>query len=215
MEHPKALEFLCSVRDLYQIPPENTLALGDLLDLFHFSKYPKGADFPITPVQEIEMAREKIKLWQREFPILKICLANHEERLQKRVSEADLPSSVVRSIAEIFQYPKDWEIRECFVPNTKNPFVALHGDSNGQSSITLTNNPRQFGMSCVFGHFHSLASIMHVNTLTLDMWSFNAGCLIDETSFAFSYGNKAKFKPSIGCGVILDEGRTPIWLPLT
>jgi hypothetical protein len=161
------------------------------------------------------MARKKIKDWAKAFPMLKICRANHEDRLIKKAIEAQLPSDVVKSIREVYNYPTLWDIQECFVPNIKHKFICLHGDGNGLSSTTLTNNPRQFGMSVAFGHFHSQASIMHMSTQTMDVWSFNAGCIVDEASFVFEYGNKAKFKPSIGCGVILDEGRCPIWIPLS
>jgi hypothetical protein len=213
-EHPKALEFLVSVQQLYQIPDENVICLGDLLDLYHFSKYPRGAEFPITPKQEIEIARKKIKEWAKAFPLLKICEANHESRLWKKAIEAELPSDVMRSIREIFAYPKTWEINEVYMIDTASPFLCLHGDGHGLSPITLTNNPRQFGMSVCYGHYHSLASIMHLSTQTLRAWSFNVGCLIDESSFAFEYGSKAKFKPSIGCGVIMSDGRAPLWIPL-
>lgn len=213
-EHPKALEFLINVKDLYQIPDENVICLGDLLDLYHFSRYPKGADYPITPNQEIEMARVKVKQWAKAFPVLQICSANHEARLWKKAIEAELPSVVMKSLNDIFQYPKTWDIQECFVPNVKHRFICLHGDGQGLSATTLTNNPRQFGMSVAFGHFHSQASIMHLSTQTLDCWSFNVGCIVDESQFCFEYGSKAKFKPSIGCGVIMDEGRCPIWIPM-
>lgn len=214
-EHPKALEFLINVKELYQIPDENIICLGDLLDLYHFSRYEKSPDHPITPIQEIELGREKIKEWSKAFPILKMCSSNHAEgRLWKKLVEAQLPSDVVRSIREIFVYPKLWDIQESFVPNVRHRFLTCHGDKNGLSSITLTNNPRQFGMSVAFAHFHSLASIMHLSTLTLDMWSFNVGCLVDVGSFAFEYGAGAKFKPSIGCGVVQDEGRCPLWIPM-
>jgi hypothetical protein len=213
-EHPNALKFLLNVKELYQIPDENVISLGDLLDLYHFSRYPKGADYKITPIQEIEIARDKIKEWAKAFPLLKICSANHEARLWKKAIEAELPSAVMKDIKEIFGYPRLWDIEECFVVNTKNKFICLHGDGNGLSPRTLDNNPKQFGMSVAFGHFHSLASIMHISTQTMDVWSFNVGCIIDESSFVFEYGNKAKFKPSIGCGVILDEGRCPVFIPM-
>jgi hypothetical protein len=213
-EHPRAIEFLVATKELYQIPDENVICLGDLLDLYHFSRYPKDPNHPVTPQQEIELAREKVKELSRAFPVLKICEANHESRIWKKAIEAQLPSDVVRSIKEIFNYPKQWEINECYLIDTRSPFLCLHGDGNGISSITLTNNPRQFGVSVAFGHFHSLASIMHMSTQTLRVWSFNVGCLVDETSFAFAYGNKSKFRPSIGCGVVLGEGTSPQWIPL-
>jgi hypothetical protein len=213
-EHPKALEFLKSVQALYQIDESCIISLGDMWEHYHLSRWPKGGDYPITPEGEIELARKRTKEWAKAFPLLKICMGNHDNRMLKAASGALLPSSIIKSLKDIYQYPNTWEIEECFVANTKSPFLCIHGDGQGVSSTNLANNPKQFGMSVAFGHFHSLASIMHVSTQTMDAWSFNVGCLIDEPSFVFEYGAKSKHKPVIGCGVVIGDGRVPIFHPL-
>jgi len=213
-EHPRALEFLLGVKELYQIPDSNCISLGDVWDGFHFSRYPKGADYPLTPDGEIELARKTTKEWGKAFPLLKVCMGNHDNRMIKAATSALLPSNIIKSLKDIYQYPDTWELEECFVANTKSPFLCIHGDGQGISPTNLAGNPKQFGMSVAFGHFHSLASIMHVSTQTLDAWSFNTGCLVHEESFVFEYGSKNRHKPVIGCGVVIGEGRVPIFHPL-
>ena len=42
----------------------------------------------------------------------------------------------------------------------------------------------------------------------------NVGCGLDTTSYAASYGKHFPKKPTIGCGVVLDEGRIGIFIPM-
>lgn len=213
--NPKSLKFLKDVQALYQIPEDNVICLGDFLDLYSFSRWPKSPDAPVTVNQEIEGVRQEIKKWVQAFPKLTITQGNHDNRIWRKAIGADLPSQVVRSIHEVFDLPKSWELHECALIQTKSPFLCVHGDGHGISPTTLQTNPRQHGVSVAFGHFHSRASIMHINTIGLgDVWSFHVGCLVDQDSFAFEYGSKAAFKPSLGCGVVLDEGRCPIFIPM-
>lgn len=213
-EHPKALDFLLSVKELYQIDDSCVISLGDLWENYFTSRWPKNPDAPLTAEGEFELARKRTKQWAKAFPLLKVCMGNHDNRAIKAATSALLPSSIIKSLKEIYDYPSTWELEECFVANTKSPFLCIHGDGQGISPTNLAGNPKQFGMSVAFGHFHSLASIMHVSTQTLDAWSFNVGCLVNEESFVFEYGSKSKHKPVVGCGVILGEGRIPIFHPL-
>lgn len=212
---PNTLDWLKAVKELYQIPDENCIQAGDFLDLYHFSRYGKGADYEHTPMQEIEAVRKRIKEWQEVFPKLVITEGNHTARLWKKAIEAELPSVVIKDIREVFQYPKDWEVHQCVVTNTKHPFLVLHGDKQGISNTTLYNNPLLFGVSVAFGHFHSKPSIIHLETVAQRLWGMHLGtCGIDNDAYAFEYGKGSKFKPMNGCAIILDEGRTPIWIPM-
>lgn len=39
------------------------------------------------------------------------------------------------------------------------------------------------------------------------------GSLIDRDAVAFEYGRNATWRPVNGCGVVLDGGRMPVWVP--
>ena len=214
MEHKNALKFLLGLKDKYKIPDANVYSVGDFLDEFHFGSYPKGADYPITPIQEIEYSRKKIKEWQKAFPLLSICMGNHEERLMKRVFEAELPSVIVKSLREIYQFPSLWSLEECYVLPTKDPVLVIHGHGEGIKATNIASNALQFGMSVCFGHFHSKAGVQYIETLLLRAFGMNVGALVDRESFAFKYGRNAANKVNNGAGVILDNGRTAIWHPL-
>jgi hypothetical protein len=213
-EHPKALEFLINVKELYNIPDSNVCQLGDFLDLWSFSRYPKGGDYPVTPRQEIEIARKKVREWARAFPLLKLCVGNHERRLWQRAIDASLPTDVIRSVREIFEYPKEWDVEECYVTNTKHPFLLIHGDGEGVSNTNPIATIKHFGISAAWGHFHSRPSVSHIDTLTQKLWGMSCGAIVNKESFCFKYGEKAAHKISNGCGVVLGEGSFPIFIPM-
>ncbi len=87
----------------------------------------------------------------------------------------------------------------------------VHGDGFG--GITAARDGaivcRQ---SVVIGHHHSYAGINYVANEKEMIFGMNVGCLIDKDAYAFKYAKKSKFKPTLGCGVVL-EG-VPSWIPL-
>ena len=146
--------------------------------------------------------------------IIGMCTGNHEKRILKRAFEAELPSQIIKSVNEIFQYPKSWSQSECVVANTKFPFMVTHGDKRGISGSNLKSNPLLFGISVAYGHFHSCPSICHVETATQRLWGMHLGtCGIDKESYCFEYGAGSKFVPQNGCAVVLGDGTTPILIP--
>ena len=46
------------------------------------------------------------------------------------------------------------------------------------------------------------------------IYGMNVGCGIDVGHMAFAYVKHFPKKPTIGCGVVLDEGRTAIFIPM-
>jgi len=206
-----AIKFCIKVKDDFNIPTENVFQAGDMEDNFFLGAYPKGADMPHTPDQELEHARKLIKEMGKAFPMLNICSSNHASRYFRKAAGGELPTQVLRSYRELFNYPSLWDVQECYVVNTKKPFIAFHGE--GFSDKTGRSQIMHFGMSTVFGHLHSGATVTWMNTHTQDLWAMNAGCLIDHSQYCFHYAKQAKLKPSLGVGVILDNGRCPIWVP--
>jgi hypothetical protein len=128
--------------------------------------------------------------------------------------EAELPSQLLRSYQEIFEYPPTWKLDEHFIVcATKHEFVVQHGEgfsgNRGHIDAAMAN-----GISTVIGHLHSFASVSHIKTKHQEIWAVNSGCLIDQDAFAFEYSKHSKFKATIGATVILDGGRFPIFVPL-
>ena len=213
-EHNLALRFAKEVRKDFGIPWENIYSLGDELDLFAGGKWPKGGDAPHTANQEIEIAREKVRKWGAAFPDLKICESNHVTRWMRKAFDAELPSQVIRSIEEIYEYPEGWKLEPFHVVDAgKAKFRLQHGDGYsgpmGMRQAAIDN-----GMSTIIGHLHSNAGVTWIKTANQEIFGVNGGCLIDVAAYCFKYGIHSRLKPTIGVTVVLDGGKFPLWVPM-
>lgn len=211
--HTYALKFAKAVAKEFRIPSENILCVGDELDSYYGSSYPKNPNANHTAVQEFKEAVAHLKEWYAAFPICRVAISNHGVRWAKRASEAGIPSELMRSYREILEAPKGWIWSDEWIIKAKHRFRMIHGmgysGMNGHRTAAL-----DAGMSTIIGHLHSHAGIAHIKTGGQRIWGFNAGALIDETQYAFSYGKDSRFKSVNGVGVILDDGLTPLFLPL-
>lgn len=214
-ENKRALAFCKELRKEYRIPQENILNVGDEIDNFHGSAYPKDPDADLSIVNEFELARERIRQWSSAFPQMKVCISNHGIRWLKKAIDAQIPTHILRAYSEIFQIPPGWQYRdEWRFSSLKYPFRMLHGmgysGQRGAVNATLDGQ-----ISTIIGHLHSHAGINWIQTSGgARMWAANTGCLIDVEAFAFKYEKYNRMKPQLGATVIIDEGKTPIFHPL-
>lgn len=214
-ENKRALEFCRALAKEYRIPAENVVNVGDEIDNFHGSAYPKDPDAPHSIVNEFEIARERIKAWAGAFPKMRVCISNHGIRWLKKAMDAQIPSHLLKTYHDIFKIPASWVYREEWrFHSLKFPFRAIHG--MGYSGVAGHRNAALDGqISTVIGHLHSHAGISWIqNNGGARMWAANAGCLIDPEAFAFKYEKYNRVKPQLGCIVIVDSGKTPIFHPL-
>lgn len=214
-EHKNALKFCHALRQKYNIPDENILNVGDEIDNFHGSAYPKDPDAFMSPVNEFEITRMRIQEWGKYFPRMKIAISNHGLRWIKKASDAQIPSYVLKAYNDLFQTPPGWEWRQEWRFNQlKYPFRMIHG--MGYSGILGHRNAALDGqISTIIGHLHSHAGISWIETNGGNrMWAVNTGCLIDIDAFAFKYEKFNRIRPQLGATVIFDSGKTPVFFPL-
>lgn len=213
-ENEKALQFCIALKKEYKVPDENVLFTGDEVDYYYGSLFEKDPDATKTANQEIEDARKTLRQWYRAFPIARVCNSNHGLRWYKKFFKSQIPTQLLRDYAEIIQAPSTWKWADKWRINTKHPFILSHGmgfsGKDGARNAAMLN-----GMSTVIGHLHSHAGVQHIKTSGLNLWAMNAGCLIDEESYAFSYSKYDKFKATLGSSVVLNDGGLPIWIPLS
>jgi hypothetical protein len=214
-EHKDALSFCKYVKKWFQIPDENCYCVGDETDGYYLSKFPKSPDRLHSATSEIQETRDKIALWASEFPILKIAESNHKLRLVRRAVDSYLPQFVLRKYEEIIGSTDGWKwADEWLVKAARRHFTIRHGMEYsgryaGHQALQLGG-----GMSTVFGHLHTVGGVTYQRAVGFDAWAMAVGCLIDEKSYAFAYGQYQKMKPALGVGVVLGGGTLPIWIPL-
>ena len=207
-----ALEFCRKVQKEFKIPQENIICVGDELDCYFASGYIKSPDASHTPNSELAESISELKRWYRAFPQMKMCLSNHGLRWVKKAYEAGIPSQVLRSYKDLIKAPKGWQYKYKWLINDRYPFYIMHGlgysGANGHKNAAIDN-----GISTIIGHLHAHAGIVHLRTEEQSFYGMNVGCLIDTEAYAFAYGKYARSKPVLGCGVVLDGGKTPLFIP--
>lgn len=195
--HPYALTFLRSVKEEYK--PDEIVCVGDEADACALSKYPKDPDGQ-SAGDELKKTRRALRPFFEEFPQVKICNSNHQQRLYKRAYEAGIPRELIAGYREYLQAPSGWEWADYW--NIEG-IKFEHGDraaGNAPGAKLVDAN----GRSTVFGHHHSLAGLGYIRKDERIYFWMNVGCLIDEESYAMAYTKMHRTKPILSCGVIID-----------
>jgi hypothetical protein len=206
-EHPRALQFCKALQKDFSIPHENIYSVGDILDLYHFSRWPKSPEAKLTVNQELDLAREKLRKWIHAFPKLHLCASNHDDRIMKAALNAQLPAQILRSFQEIFEIPNSWTCKENFFVKELNTLVC-HGEEYAdalQASIA-------YGCNTIQGHHHSKFGVQYRKSLMQELYGAATGWLGEEEQFAFAYGKKSKQKMILGSIVVVDK--IPYAIPL-
>lgn len=207
--HKNAFEFIRAVREYYGTG--TTVFIGDEVD-FHavsprFVHDPDGR----SPGDELDQAVKALRKWYDLFAdesLVRVCTSNHTGRIFKKAFQAGIPKKFLRKVNEFLEAPNSWEWRDHWeVDGVRYE----HGDAQGgmyaARSLALSNR-----QSTVIGHHHSHGGVNYLANDSDVLFGLNAGCLIDRHTYVFDYGKQAKFKPTLGCGVVL-EG-VPQFIPM-
>jgi hypothetical protein len=211
-EHPKALEFCLKVQKEFKICKTNILCVGDEIDGYWASRFPKDPDAIITARGELKLARERLKAWYKAFPFCRVAISNHGLRWAAKAYESFIPSEIIRPYKEIIQAPIGWVWSDEIIVKTKIPFRVIHG--LGYSGVMGARNAAiDSGMNTCIGHLHSHAGVIYVATNKGQIWGLNSGCLIDQGALAFQYAKHSRFKATLSVGVVVGDGALPIVVP--
>jgi len=204
-EHSDALEFVCGIRDAYK--PDIIVNLGDEVDQYAFSLYDKSPD-SLGVVEELDEAIESLAYWVEEFPKVKVCYGNHSLRYLKKALRAGIPERLLKGLREFLDLPKSWEYAPEWIIQGIRFF---HGEpfSGPQAPNQMLATRRQ---NQVHGHLHGLAGVTYENNGQETLWVLSCGCLIDEKTYAFHYTAKARKKPILGVGLVVDG--VPVFEPM-
>lgn len=214
-----ALEFCKYLKRHYNVADDNVLGIGDEVDQYFGSLYQKDCNALLTPTSEIGISIEKLKMWTKTFPKMRVCMSNHGMRWAKKAAEAEIPYQMLRMYQDVLQIPKTWRYKLEWIINTKHKFRIIHGmgysGQNGHINAAMDS-----GMSTAIGHLHAHMGIAHLRkgisnryAPAQKIWGMNTGCLIDTESFAFHYGKDNRNKPALGASVVVNSGATPIVVP--
>jgi hypothetical protein len=204
-QHAYALTFLKRVRDSFK--PDVVVCVGDEADAAALSKYPKDPDGQ-SAGDELKRARRALKPYYEEFPNVKVCNSNHQQRLYKRAYEAGIPRSLIVGYGEYLAAPRGWEWRDYWIVDGVR---FEHGDRAGGAQAGTKLIDANHRSTC-FGHHHATAGLGYIRKEAKTLFWMNVGCLIDEHSYAMSYAKMNRTAPILSCGVV-DDG-VPSLIPM-
>lgn len=210
----KALEFVIYLKKHFKIPDENCYHAGDELDNYFGGLYKRHPNMPHSPTSEIAASIDELKRWYRAFPKMKLAISNHMLRWVNKAVDAEIPLTLLRKYEEVIQAPDSWIWREeWIIQASKQTFRLIHGQGySGQ--MGHINAALDAGLSTVIGHLASFGGVNHLSNLAgKKIWAANAGALIDTESLAFHYGKYMRRQATLGCIVVLNGGRTPVFVP--
>jgi hypothetical protein len=191
------LDFCLEIYNKYNC--NNVVFIGDILDN-HFSSYHETDPDGFGAGQELDMAKDKIKVWHDTFPDARVCLGNHDLLFMRKAMTAGLSKQWVREIGEVLDTPT-WEYAEEF---DIDGVTYVHGTAR-----KARNRAKSELTSVVQGHYHSESYIEHFVGKTYSIFAMQLGCGIDRKAYAMNYGKHFP-KPHINVGVVLENGTLPI-----
>lgn len=200
-EHPDTLEFLAAVAARYR--PDTVVHLGDEADKHAMSFHMSDPNLDSAGM-ELEKARVFMAKLHAMFPVMRLCHSNHGSMHFRKAHSHGIPVQYLRTYREVF-FPQGggerWEWQHTHVlelPNGEQ--VAFKHQPAG----AVLGDAAHERMNLVCGHLHGKLSIEYARNTHEQYWAAQGGCLVDEDSRAFSYGKESKYKPALGCLVIIE-----------
>ena len=204
--HPRFFEF---VRDTFRANNVTTVICGgDLVDHHFISRHVSEPD-ALNPVNELEVAIKHLEKWTKEFPEVLCCTGNHDSIPVRQAKELGIPTNFLKSLNAVYGLPKGWIWDNQY---EVDGVLYEHGlAANGMYGVK--NLALAYRQSVCVGHTHSYAGVYFVSSPKGIIFGLNGGCGIDTASYASRYSVPYKFKPSLGCSIIIN-GKEPRFIPM-
>ena len=178
--------------------------IGDVIDN-HYSSYHETDSDGLGGSDELERTIDKIALWYKAFPNADVTIGNHDRIIMRKAQSSAIPSKWIKQYKEVLNTP-NWNFVEEVIYNNVR---YVHGD---KSSKARTAAKRDM-MSTVTGHFHTDLYVEWMFGKTRAIFAMGVGCGINSKSYAMGYMQGGK-KEAVACGVVLNNGLTPITIPM-
>jgi len=198
--HRDSLEFLQSVKDRFN--PDRVINMGDLMDFYSVSEYPKSIDHKDSWPVELKKARKMIAELAEIFPEQTLLSSNHCDRPYKKSRVAGVPREFMVPYTEIIGSPAGWKIKKevrLTVDSTRTKFLFSHTLNGGALPAAKT-----LGVSVVLGHSHTKHGASAFNNGENLIWGVDVGCLISDEGAPYAYNRTQLGRPIRGCCIILD-----------
>lgn len=205
--HKNYLDHCQRVRDRFQC--ELVVHIGDEVDNHALSYHEHDPDGQ-SAGDEAVRAMEELRKWYKAFPDVNVMIGNHGALPFRKAMTHGLPKRFLKAYEDVWEAPEGWK---WMTEWEHDGVLYTHGTgSSGQNGAI--NRAVQSRQSVVIGHLHSFGGVQYHANGTDTIFGMNAGCGIDVNAYAMAYGKAWARKPTLGCGVVLDKGKTGLFIPM-
>lgn len=197
--HQDALAFLEHLKNKYQ--PTRIICMGDELDKHSLSFHDSDPDLA-SAGDELSKSLPVISKLQEMFPVMDILDSNHGSLVYRKAKHHGIPKAYVKDYNDVLGVGEGWKWNfdlTIQLPNGTSCYFH-HGKVSDVKKLS-----QMMGMSAVQGHFHETFKIDYWGNPVNLLFAMQTGCLIDDSSLAFSYNNVNIKRPIIGTGLIIDS----------
>jgi len=201
------LEFCQQTFNTFSV--DEVIHIGDEVDNSAISYHEKQTGMPNAD-SEMEQAMKSMKKWYKAFPEVKVCVGNHSALPFRKATTAGIPARMLKTYEDIWEAPSGWKWDLHY---TIDDVLYTHGiGAGGQNgALKLAMKQRQ---STVIGHSHAFGGVCYSASYRDLIFGMNVGCGVDVEHLAMSYGKDFPSKPTIGCGIVADDGKTALFIPM-
>lgn len=173
--------------------------IGDLVDWSAISFHTHNPEAP-GPIDEYELALERVQKWYKAFPKATVCIGNHDARPKRLAESVNIPAKLLRDYNKQWETPNwDW-VQHVIIDN----IYYCHGHGKGGGNTPAWNLSKKMGMSVCLGHFHTKGGINWSANPLRRWFGMDVGCGINDAAYAFAYAKEQVTRSILSVGVVLD-----------
>lgn len=194
------LDFIKETHSKYNCHEEIILN-GDAID-FHAASFHTPETDSDNLNDEFDKAYKMIQALINEFPRIIFLIGNHDARISRKNKELGIHERFLKTFHQLFDLPKTVKVmEEIIIDNVYYRHIGCAGGKDGAINSAVSNR-----MSTVVSHLHTNGGCKYVTSPNGEMiFGLNTGCLMDDDSYAARYGKFARYKGTLGCGVVYSD----------
>ena len=203
------MPFLSRIKEEWA--PDRVVHLGDILDIYSVSDYPKDINHKDTWTDELKKGRDLVGELAAIFPKVEVLSSNHDDRAYKKSRVSGIPREFLVPYLDVIGAPEGWKIHDRLhltIDSDRSKWLFAHTLSGG-----AFQSAKNLGMSVCLGHSHSKFGATAFNTGKKLLWGVDAGCLISDKGSPFKYNRGDMGRPIRGCCIIYKG--VPINIPIS
>jgi len=206
-EHPKALAHCKKLYKEYNC--DTVVCIGDVVDQHAASRFASELE-AMNVKDELEATKKALKPWIEAFPVLKLCLGNHDKIGPRQAKTVGIPEEYLKTFNQLYDLPDTWE---CAKTHEIDGCVYDHGV--GSAGIYgAKNTAMKMGVSFIQGHTHQHGGVNYMARYDgKTIFGLNVGCLVSSGTYGTAYAADYRGKVTLGAGVVI-EGEYGIFVPL-